>query len=306
MKTSRDLGSLVLSIVLISCGSGSAPDVTAPTVGDAGVISTNLATTSVKLTWTAATDEGSAASDLQYLAYRSTAANLDTIADIETNGTALGSYVSDISTMTDTALTPNTTYHYNVIVKDEAGNKAVYSSTSATTSTVIYLFEEGMARNGDLKTAGGLATARASGDALCESKRAASHPTLNCLTSKVFLSITTDDEIRDLPSNYSLPTTLQLQGPTGTKVADNWADLLDNSIDATLNAAVVTDDLLFWSGSEGGASDGSQSGGSCDAYTNSSGGGPSGGAGQANLTGFPLAIGNSDCDGLLVYLCICW
>lgn len=301
----------LLALCLIGCGSDpdlrpdSSPDVVAPTPGEAGALSKNLATDAVKISWSAASDAGTPPSSLQYLVYRSTTNNVGNVVDIKANGLAVGSFAANIADLTEKGLTPNSTYFYNVIVKDAAGNESAYEATSATTTSVIYLFEEGTNRNGDLKTAGSFSTARVSGDALCEAKRAASHSNLNCLTTKVFLSIGSDDEIRDMPSNYLVPTNLQLQGPTGLKIADDWANILDNSIDANFNAASIVTGSNFWGGSDS-PNDGSVSGAACNAFT-SSNDGVSGGVGQANITSFWLAVGALGCDfALHQYVCMCW
>ncbi|WP_240421852.1 fibronectin type III domain-containing protein, partial [Paenibacillus periandrae] len=65
--------------------------------------------------------------------YQSSSNNLDTVANIETNGTAVGSYTADIGTYSVTGLTESTTYYFNVIVKDEAGNKTAYTTKQVTT-----------------------------------------------------------------------------------------------------------------------------------------------------------------------------
>ena len=89
------------------------------------------------LNWTKGTDTVSSASNLQYLVYYSTSNNLSTVANIEANGTAVGTYTTDISTKNITALSGSTTYFFNVIVRDEAGNKAVYTTVTATTNPSV-------------------------------------------------------------------------------------------------------------------------------------------------------------------------
>lgn len=110
-------------------------DITAATPGNSGTITTaGITATSLTLNWTQATDNVTAQGALQYLAYRSTSNNLGTVVNIETNGTTIGTYSAGIATVNVTGLTASTTYYFNVIVRDAAGNKAAHTTVSATTS----------------------------------------------------------------------------------------------------------------------------------------------------------------------------
>src|SRR6185503_19225287 len=109
-------------------------DTTAPVAGNAGALTTaNVATMSLMLNWTKATDDVSAQSALQYEVRRSAANNLDTVANAEANGTVVLGYTADIATANVTGLNAATGYYFNVIVKDAAGNKAVYITKNETT-----------------------------------------------------------------------------------------------------------------------------------------------------------------------------
>src|SRR6185503_3000211 len=109
-------------------------DTTAPLPGNTGAITTaNVATMSLTLNWTKATDDVSLQSALQYEVRRSAANNLDTVANAEANGTVVLGYTADIATANVTGLNPATGYYFNVIVKDAAGNKAVYATKNETT-----------------------------------------------------------------------------------------------------------------------------------------------------------------------------
>jgi hypothetical protein len=110
-------------------------DTIPPTVSDGTIGTGGLSETGVTLSWTKATDNVSIQSALQYLVYRSGSNNLSTVSDIEANGTAVGSYASDIGTLGVTGLTGGATYYFNVIVKDEAGNRSVYTTKQVTTPT---------------------------------------------------------------------------------------------------------------------------------------------------------------------------
>lgn len=103
-------------------------DSTGPTAGAGGNITgSGISTSSVTLNWAAATDNFSAGSAIQYLAYYSTANNIATVANAEANGTPIGIYTANITTVTKSGLTGATVYYFNVIAKDEYGFKSPYT-----------------------------------------------------------------------------------------------------------------------------------------------------------------------------------
>ncbi|MGO0059809.1 fibronectin type III domain-containing protein [Brevibacillus fluminis] len=119
----------------VSQATTAAPDTTAPVVGNSGTVTASQATpTSVDLSWTAATDTVTDAGNLQYKVVYSTSNNLDTVANAETNGTVAQNWTANVTSATASGLTPNTTYYFNVLVKDEAGNKSLYSGVSQETT----------------------------------------------------------------------------------------------------------------------------------------------------------------------------
>jgi hypothetical protein len=64
---------------------------------------------------------------------------------------------------------------------------------------------------------------------------------------RAFISIDAADEIRDMPTNYSINTAYPIKNLTGANtIANNWTDLLDQSIDMTLGAAGVMTASVFW------------------------------------------------------------
>ncbi len=111
------------------------PDIIPPIPGAGGVITTSsVSATSLTLNWTKATDAITPQTSLVYVVYRSTANNIGTVALAEANGTPLnGAGTTDIATYNVTGLTVGTTYFFNVLVKDAAGNKAAYSTVSQAT-----------------------------------------------------------------------------------------------------------------------------------------------------------------------------
>jgi phosphodiesterase/alkaline phosphatase D-like protein len=112
-----------------------AADATAPVPGNSGqMTSGNVGAGSVTVNWTKATDNTSSPSQLLYEVRRSLANNIDTVASAESNGLVAQNYLADISSATINGLLPGTNYFFTVIVKDAAGNKAVYSVLSVTTT----------------------------------------------------------------------------------------------------------------------------------------------------------------------------
>jgi hypothetical protein len=106
-----------------------------PTVSDGTITISNTTETGTTLTWNKASDLVSADADLQYIIYMSEGDNLNTVEDIEANGTVVQDYTADIETLDITGLQPGITYYFNVIVMDEGGNKTAYTAAAASTKT---------------------------------------------------------------------------------------------------------------------------------------------------------------------------
>ncbi len=105
-----------------------------PVPGNSGTLTLNGVTaTGITVNWTKATDNVTSQSNLQYLVYRSTSNNLGSVANCEANGTKVDDFAANITTKTVTGLNSGTTYYFNVVVKDEVGNKTCYGVNSATT-----------------------------------------------------------------------------------------------------------------------------------------------------------------------------
>ncbi len=105
-----------------------------PIVTNDAITASNITATGVQLDWAKASDDLTTQGDLQYRVYQSSSNNIDTVSTIESNGTVLGSgYTKDITSINVIGLTANTTYYFNVIVKDADGNKSAYSMQQVTT-----------------------------------------------------------------------------------------------------------------------------------------------------------------------------
>ena len=115
----------------------SIPDTLSPTVGNNGSITiTHLKATSLTLNWTKSSDLGTLTNSLQYKVVQSTSDNISTGLEMETTGSGrstIQDWAVDINTKDVTGLTVSTTYYFNVLVKDQAGNKTIYSRLVITT-----------------------------------------------------------------------------------------------------------------------------------------------------------------------------
>lgn len=110
-------------------------DTTAPTPGNSGMVLSDSATTSsVHLSWTSAEDDITPSSDIMYAAYKSLLNNISTVADAESNGTLIMNWTADATDLNVTGLNASSTYYFNVLVKDEAGNKASYIAAKVSTT----------------------------------------------------------------------------------------------------------------------------------------------------------------------------
>lgn len=118
-------------------------DTTAPTV-PAGLASSNVATTSLTISWSASTDASGIES---YTVFR--------------NGQQIGTTTN--TTFNDTNLTANTTYTYTVSAKDKAGNNSAQSASisvktlanTSNTVTVFYKVPSGTVSNIHYRPIGG-------------------------------------------------------------------------------------------------------------------------------------------------------
>jgi hypothetical protein len=116
-------------------GSQATTDVTPPVAGNSGTLSyVGITSSSITVNWTKATDNSTPQANLMYLLYYSTSNNIDTVTNIEANGTAAGTYTADINSKTLSSLLDSKTYYFNVIVKDLSNNKKAYTMSSATTT----------------------------------------------------------------------------------------------------------------------------------------------------------------------------
>ncbi|MCL1979290.1 MAG: fibronectin type III domain-containing protein [Methanomassiliicoccaceae archaeon] len=112
-------------------------DTIPPVPGNSGIITvSNITHNSLKLNWTAATDNDTTQTELRYYLYISATSNIGTLANCVANGTDIsgGSAIVNEVACNVIELSPDTTYYFNIIVEDEAGNKAAYTMKNVTTA----------------------------------------------------------------------------------------------------------------------------------------------------------------------------
>lgn len=111
-----------------------AVDTEPPTVGDGGTISAvGLTSNSVTLNWSIGIDNVTSAENLEYKLVSSSINNIDTVDDAEQNGSIMQDWMKNTTSGSALGLSPDTSYYFNVIIKDEAGNKSVYTPLLQTT-----------------------------------------------------------------------------------------------------------------------------------------------------------------------------
>jgi N-acetylneuraminic acid mutarotase len=107
-------------------------DIIVPTAGTFSAVS-DLGPAWLTLNWAAGSDNFTPAADLEYLVCSgASAAAINEVAECE-GATIIMNYTANTLTRVLTGLTPQTTYFYNVVVRDGAGNKSIYNGQSETT-----------------------------------------------------------------------------------------------------------------------------------------------------------------------------
>ncbi|MGD8441219.1 MAG: S8 family serine peptidase, partial [Holophagae bacterium] len=119
----------------------------------------------------------------------------------------------------------------------ERGSTTRWSGAEPPVTDQLFLFDGG----GVSVAIGG----RAGADAMCATA-VVGYPGLPASHVKALITVDADDEIRDMPALYGVPTDRQIVGPTGLAVAADWADLLDGSIERPLAEAQVLDSANYW------------------------------------------------------------
>jgi len=143
--------SVLLIIVLYSCSlnkmipgsltdpdgdtgqlSDPANDTVPPVPGSSGnIIISHITSNSLILTWSSASDDSTPAEELSYRIYYSTNSSIATTDEIQQNASPFTDWLKNTDTETINNLPGSlTSYNFNIIVKDTAGNKTAYSMAS--------------------------------------------------------------------------------------------------------------------------------------------------------------------------------
>ncbi|HEY0715265.1 MAG TPA: hypothetical protein VGF45_21475, partial [Polyangia bacterium] len=121
-------------------------------------------------------------------------------------------------------------------------------------------------------------------------------------TIHAFLSVAGADTIANMPTTYGFPSNVPIYGLSGAvKIGDNWADLLDGSIDASLSAAGATAQPYTYTGS---TAAGALSGSTCSGFTLTTGFGTAGINNSTTSTW--LVFGSSSCLSARGVVCIAY
>ncbi|OQB12075.1 MAG: hypothetical protein BWY15_02330 [Firmicutes bacterium ADurb.Bin193] len=115
-------------------------DTTPPSISDKTIIHTREEHMGVRISFAKATDDTTSIGDMKYTFYYSKSPAMDTIAEIEENG-KVTTLIDNFMLIFDATIAgdimvdyeENTQYYYNIIVEDEAGNKACYNKGTYTT-----------------------------------------------------------------------------------------------------------------------------------------------------------------------------
>lgn len=107
-----------------------------PPVVGTSVTFSQVGETSLTVEWGAATDAITSAADLEYKVGRAaSAAEIDTIAEVDalSGDSLVMDWSANTYSVAETGLSSQTTYYFAVLVRDAAGNVALYSPQSVTT-----------------------------------------------------------------------------------------------------------------------------------------------------------------------------
>jgi hypothetical protein len=273
-----------------------------PVPGNNGLITiSSVSENTVRLLWSRASDETTPQSDLEYGVFQSDSYNINTVAEAEENGILVTGWMIDATGATATGLSPGRTYFFNVLVADRDGNKSAYITVSATTlSSEVYMFSAGT-HNGQLTTQFSEKSPRNAINGYCIDAK----PLLPCTNVVTFISIDEFDDIAQMPTNYGVPTTKPILGPTGTPIAASWVDLLNPKVNLleTLKNADITNGA-WWSGSDATGKYLPAASDNCNGWTSGTDTGMTGKHNSVDSTW--INDTTHPCNSACYILCICW
>lgn len=126
-------------------------DIDPPVPSSPYISKTNIKTNEVTLTWERATDNVTEQSKLSYTLYQSEFNDIRTAEDCEKNGKVIMKSTADTNTYTVTKIKQSSSYYFNVVVQDEAGNKACYQVVSLEKDSYPPSLESSIIRTSGLK-----------------------------------------------------------------------------------------------------------------------------------------------------------
>ena len=103
----------------------------------------------------------------------------------------------------------------------ESADTTAWSSAVPAQTQRLVLYDGG--------SVSGAIGGRSGADVMCGVAAASATGIPTHATTRAFLSVSGEDEIRDMPGRYGVPTNRIVTGPNWNAVATNWADLLDGT-----------------------------------------------------------------------------
>lgn len=220
--------------------SKSSDDTTSPTAGT--LTATSDVEPTLSLTWTAATDETSSTAELEYKVVKAaTTAEIDTLDEIEALAASevVQDWTANITSASATGLATGT-YAFAVIVRDDAGNKTLYTPKTATAhpacTTNCRIFLTASTYDGNL---GGLAGA----DAKCMSDT--NNPGTGVYKALLWTTATTGASSRSRWSNWILKASKTYYRPDGTTIMTTNVNKYANF---AWTAAISSTSAKAWTG----------------------------------------------------------
>ncbi len=187
---------------------------------------------------------------------------------------------------------------------------ALAQNISSSSADPIYLFHDSRSNLGYSGSQGG----RSGLDTICSTRKSAAFASLSCTNVRAWISVSSTDSIAAMPVNYSVPITARVLGPTGTQIADNWADLLDGTVSdaGSLKAAGLFDDITpdayYWVGGNANAGTANLT---CSEWSSASGAVTGHILNEATNSGFATAV-TENCNnsavtgaGSISLVCLC-
>lgn len=140
----------------------------------------------------------------------------------------------------------------------EGGQDDAGGAGGNANAPVIVVFDGGTSNTGATWSG------RSGLDTLCQSAKTAQ--SIAGATPHALISVSPSDDIADFPALYGLPTNRAFASVSGAVIADDFADLLDGTLDLSIDAAgiLLSEPGLWFTGSN---ADGTASANTCEGWT---------------------------------------